>query len=687
MKIKLLSIALGLSLFAVSCKKGESVEETISKNINDINVPANFNWSSTKEVSFSVGTTDSRYGNTQIQVIKIYAGDPANGGQMVASGSATYLTSFNTKVSLPTTLTDVYVVKYAPDLTTVTQKVALTTESVQVSIGTSNNVNATVKVNAIAACQRSTTDGNINLNTPEVVCYSSTNDATIDILANNGGTVKISAPNKTVTIRNFNHTGVNLVVEATTTVIVGGEIKSGETWTNYGTILLNNKLDIRGTLDNYGTTTSTNTLQINGGGTVNNYCKLYMNDFINDNILNNYSYAIASNTTRLNGGSKLNLIGNETSGVMYETKDFNKGGTLVVYGTGKTSLFKVTGTIDGNMILDARQTSNSQIITGNVQLCTPQSANIPNGFFVAPAALGCDAYVASDSCMPTGNGTAPVDNDTDKDGVANDLDAYPNDATKAFDTYTVNYANGGSTIAFEDNWPSKGDYDLNDVVLAYKFKIATSAQNKVVDITADYTLKATGGDFQNGGGIEFNIPSGTATIASTTAKLESGQSKVVVILFNNSRTQQATWNTKVGEAISPNVTYSFTLKLTDGPLISSFGGNGAQNPFIWNGTNAYGRGYETHLYGKTPTNLAVPALFNTKDDASTSTGKYYSTANKLPWAIEVPLADFVYPIERTAISDAYLQFATWAESGGTSATDWYSNTATGYRNTTKLFNR
>jgi len=154
-----------------------------------------------------------------------------------------------------------------------------------------------------------------------------------------------------------------------------------------------------------------------------------------------------------------------------------------------------------------------------------------------------------------------------------------------------------------------------------------------------------------------------------------------VILFENSRNEQATKNTIPGEALSPVKNYTFTFDVTDGPLLASFG-VGNYNPFIWNATGGYGRGYETHLFGKTPTKLANTSLFGTKDDNSTA-GKLYSSINRLPWAIELPIANFAYPIERVEITTAYTRFADWASSGGKTYTNWYS--AAEYMNSAGIY--
>jgi hypothetical protein len=63
--------------------------------------------------------------------------------------------------------------------------------------------------------------------------------------------------------------------------------------------------------------------------------------------------------------------------------------------------------------------------------------------------------------------------------------------------------------------------------------------------------------------------------------------------------------------------------------------------------------------------------------------RYYKTSNNLPWALDIS-GKFDYPIERVPIIEAYLHFASWAESSGSLYPSWYSN-ASGNRNNAYIF--
>jgi len=297
--------------------------------------------------------------------------------------------------------------------------------------------------------------------------------------------------------------------------------------------------------------------------------------------------------------------------------------------------------------------------------------------------------IVKDECNTLGNGEAPITTkpDRDKDGVIDDLDAYPDDDKKAYNNYSCNYFNGGSTLAFEDNWPSEGDYDMNDVVLTYKHLAVTNYKNIIVRVEGEYNLIASGGDFSNGVGVMFNLPKANATnfVSSNNLAPENGQDSLVVVLFADTRAAQAHWNTILGEPTSASVSTTFGFDVVNGPHIKTIG-IGGYNPFIWNNSSESGRGHETHLRGKNPTKLANSALFNTKDDASAA-GKNYSTAKNHPWALELPISNFAYPIEKSNIKDAYLKYAAWATSGGTTNLDWYKSSEDGYRDNSLIYRK
>lgn len=299
-------------------------------------------------------------------------------------------------------------------------------------------------------------------------------------------------------------------------------------------------------------------------------------------------------------------------------------------------------------------------------------------------------------------GVAAIDNggDSDGDGVLDELDAFPNDATRAYITYYPS-ASKMATLAFEDNWPTKGDYDINDLVVNYRYTFTSNAANQVVEMKGDFKVAAAGASFKNGFGVQLPVAASAVSSASgqqlisnyiTLAAngVEAGQSKAVIIPFDNHEAliknpDQAFFiNTRTDkDKVTNGGTASVVLKFTS-PVNASILTPGAFNPFIISNLR---RGYEAHLPGFAPTDKADNKLFGGSDDNSIpAQNRYYQTKENLPWGVSFS-EGFSYPIESVNVSTTYLHFNDWSASGGTTYTDWYTNTAAGYRATGNVYSK
>jgi LruC domain-containing protein len=291
--------------------------------------------------------------------------------------------------------------------------------------------------------------------------------------------------------------------------------------------------------------------------------------------------------------------------------------------------------------------------------------------------------------------SSTTDPDTDGDGVKDSVDEFPNDASKAFSRW---YPGSGSwgTLAYEDMWPSKGDYDFNDLVVRYRSREVLDANRKVSALEMDLRMDARGGVFHSG--FALGLPGITsAQIKSATLQLPdgsivpvtplAGQTAAIFELFSDAYTylplgsgtgECATYyNTGSDCPIRPNV--AFKLKVD---LLNSTSGfpTAPYDPFIFrtqetlvNGVYVQGvsKGIEVHLPGRAPSGRADMTLFRTSDDYSvTGSSKTYVTATGLPWVLDIPY-EWDYPSELTEITRPYPGIANWATSGGTSNTNWY----------------
>lgn len=301
------------------------------------------------------------------------------------------------------------------------------------------------------------------------------------------------------------------------------------------------------------------------------------------------------------------------------------------------------------------------------------------------------------------SGVPPIDTgcpDSDGDGVDDCHDQFPSDPGKSYTSYypcPTCYAN----VAFEDNWPNKGDYDLNDLVVNYQYEFISNAQNQVVSMVGKFSLAAAGASFKNGFGLQ--LPVSSSAVASVTGQklsngtyiqlagngVEAGQSKAVLIPFDthdmmaHNPDYSFFINTLMDKDRVKSDTAVVTVNFTS-PIDPNVLTPAVFNPFLISNMR---RGYEVHLPGFKPTDKADPKLFGTGDDKSNpATGKYYLTADNWPWALNY-LQVFNYPIETVNITQAYLHFADWASSGGALYQDWYSNTDTGYRDHAYIYSK
>ncbi len=263
------------------------------------------------------------------------------------------------------------------------------------------------------------------------------------------------------------------------------------------------------------------------------------------------------------------------------------------------------------------------------------------------------------------------------------------------------------SLAYEDLWPSKGDYDFNDLVIDYNFDITKNGSEQIEHITATFKIYAFGAAFHNGFG--FTLPNvapnqiisvqgsnlGTGTYISLAGNgTEQGQSQATFIAYDNAYRIMPHPGNGIGvntEHSAPYVTPETIVLEIDFYEGGSFGPGGPVtwsqldignfNPFLIINQD---RSNEVHLPHYPPTDLANTGMFGIHDDdTDPGSNRYYVTTNNLPWAINIP-ETFDHPIEKQDINGAYYKFSEWAESGGTLFPDWYQNIA-GYRNASLIY--
>lgn len=261
-----------------------------------------------------------------------------------------------------------------------------------------------------------------------------------------------------------------------------------------------------------------------------------------------------------------------------------------------------------------------------------------------------------------------IGTDIDGDGAVDPWDEYPTDPTRAYNNYYPSKTTFG-TLAFEDLWPSRGDFDMNDVVVDYQYKYVVNSVNGVVDLHAKYYLRAAGGANSNGFAVEYPFNRSDVASINSPYTLESANSKASTIIFSDAKTLIPAYNTFKGRDLKLTDTFFVDMTLNTPQYFVA----GTHNPFIYVNMPGYGRSHEIHLLNHPPTSLANRATLGTNaDNSDVSQGRYYQTNTGLPFALEL-IEKFDYPAEGNQIIDAYPNFTSWAQNGGTQHTDWFRN--------------
>jgi len=256
-------------------------------------------------------------------------------------------------------------------------------------------------------------------------------------------------------------------------------------------------------------------------------------------------------------------------------------------------------------------------------------------------------------------------NDQDGDGIEDILDNYPQDATKAFNNYAPSATTSGKLL-FEDLWPSKGDYDFNDLAVDYRYNLISNSDNLITTLEAKFLIENIGGSLQNA--FAISLPISPALVGTIEGQIINGGFEE--ILTNGTEEGMAANETIVfvagnvinmeGNEINLVINFNTPMNLLELGEIPF-------NPFlIVNGE----REREVHLPDQSPTSKAD--YLNTFDDRSNpEIGRYYKANTNLPWALNIYDDSFIVPFEFIPITKQYPKFAKWANSSGTENLDWY----------------
>lgn len=216
------------------------------------------------------------------------------------------------------------------------------------------------------------------------------------------------------------------------------------------------------------------------------------------------------------------------------------------------------------------------------------------------------------------------------------------------------YVSATGTYAFEDIWPSGGDYDLNDVAVEYKTTVTINSNNiKKIEDTFKVITKPGAATQTNAFGYVINDSfGGTLSYSSPSSMTEDANQ---IIVFPNG-------NSVIGQ--------EFTIKRTfaEGsyPNNTIYARN--YNPFIV-------ANYVAGTKNRTEVHLPKAKATSWADSNNGGENAYYvNKEGKYPFAIDLQGAtNFQLVSEKVKIGESseYPLFNNWVESKGLSHTDWY----------------
>ncbi len=242
-----------------------------------------------------------------------------------------------------------------------------------------------------------------------------------------------------------------------------------------------------------------------------------------------------------------------------------------------------------------------------------------------------------------------------------------------------------STYAFEDQWPTGGDFDMNDVIIEHDLQQIYTENNENIIVRDEFRIVSTLEAASNHNAFYIQLPAGQegnldhlmVTVDGERMENRYEAETNSIIIFTDQR-----------EAIMKDQkTVVVTRDLTD----SNIGiGELSYNPYLIanaisaEGETQIGEGRtEIHLPGHAITSLGkaleVDGTINTNYYAS----KFVSDGSKYPFAIDfVNVADWKAPDPGVSIDATFSKYSKWCESDGKECDDWYYNKA-GYDNRIK----
>jgi len=728
-----------ITLIASSCSKVKDLYEEPDTDSSTLfpdgsNVPSDFKWNSAQSMDIRVAV-DDKFDGQYFYRVEIFDNDPllGQGANLLAAGQAKKGQDFVGKLMLPTMAKYLYLretsplgiasvtmiavdplksnIQVAPTSSSSSNRASVARASINTTISNTNSatVSALAATPVVVPNDAVQISGNTNVvveaNKSYVVKTGTTFTGKID--ANNGtsnvkiyvqGTWKNSSfefnlgSNNSLYITDAGSIDLVNVTQNTnggfvnygTASLSKMETKNTTLYVNYGTLNAN-KADItNGSFTNYGVATiqelvsTTNSTVIRNEGTLT----------VKNASLTNATLEAVCHTTILSlktNGVKINVA----SGSLLSVDNLDAGGTTInlaasaILAVNNLAKFNsqastMQGPSSGQALARMKKVDvNNQYMaitySGNLEVAS--SDHTANGQWNTYYVLNSPAKL-----VPYDKSTVVIAGTACNAGGNNAPGGNPNDQT-------VTEVNLGTySYAFEDNWPNKGDYDMNDFVVDMNITKFQNTANKVTKVTLKGKLRSVGASKRLAAAIQLDgVPAGNvksvtyskkdlvgANLALAANGTETGQTNAVVAIVDDAHKAFGVADTRFistqSGAYAP-VDVVITIEFTT-PL-DNFSYN-TLNMFIVNYAQNVGGRNEIHLVGYAATDKINKSIVSRESGKLLSATDPFKTIKNEPFALALPVS-FKYPTEGQKVYDAYPLFKDWVTSGGLQNANWYLN--------------
>ncbi|MBQ7442754.1 MAG: LruC domain-containing protein [Bacteroidaceae bacterium] len=234
--------------------------------------------------------------------------------------------------------------------------------------------------------------------------------------------------------------------------------------------------------------------------------------------------------------------------------------------------------------------------------------------------------------------------------------------------------------AFEDRWPSRGDYDMNDLVVNVKDERTFDNNGKIKKQTFYFTTYQNKVELVNGLAVRLNTSQSHTVAMKKMAKGATATSQAVAATYEtytDSNTGKKVYY--LADWVEDDLGATYILELTYSSAQTADKVAEVAQPFLFRKLDN-GKQLEVHIPFEKPTSRMDTSLFGTEADMSNpSTGEYYVRSGLYPFAFYLSgtkaeaFFDTILSAEgeNQAINTFYPTFLTWSSSRGARNEDWY----------------